>query len=99
MSFISYNFHWLKNGDRKVYDIVGPVCESGDFLAQNRPLEAEPMQGDLMAVLDVGAYGMAMASNYNMRARAVEVLVDGNTWSIIRRRECFDNLIQSMVDL
>jgi diaminopimelate decarboxylase len=50
-------------------------------------------------VLDVGAYGMAMASTYNMRARAVEVLVDGDSWKIIRRRENFNNLIQSMVDL
>ena len=75
------------------------MCESGDFLAQNRPLSTQPVKNDLIAVLDVGAYGMAMASNYNMRARAVEVLVDGDSWKIIRRRENFNNLIQSMVDL
>lgn len=82
-----------------MYDIVGPVCESGDFLALDRRLAQQPVQGDLLAVCDVGAYGMAMASNYNMRARAMEVLVDGTSFKIIRRRECFETLIQTMVDL
>jgi diaminopimelate decarboxylase len=49
-----------------------------------------------MAIMDIGAYGMAMASNYNMRARAAEVLVDGNSWKIIRRRENFESLVQTM---
>ncbi|XP_046458994.1 diaminopimelate decarboxylase-like [Daphnia pulex] len=78
------------------YDIVGPICESGDFLAVDRRLPQEPVKGDLMAIMDIGAYGMAMASNYNMRARAAEVLVDGNSWKIIRRRENFESLVQTM---
>ena len=75
-------------------DIVGPVCESGDFLALNRPLAQLPVKGDLLAVCDSGAYGMVMASNYNLRPRAEEVLVDGSTWKVIRKRETFDQLMQ-----
>lgn len=80
-----------------VYDIVGPVCESGDFLAVDRHLAQQPVQGDSLAICDVGAYGMAMASNYNMRARGMEVLVDGHSWKIIRQRENYQSLIQTMV--
>ncbi|XP_046638121.1 diaminopimelate decarboxylase-like [Daphnia pulicaria] len=80
----------------RTYDIVGPICESGDFLAVDRRLPQEPVKGDLMAIMDIGAYGMAMASNYNMRARAAEVLVDGNSWKIIRRRENFESLVRTM---
>ncbi len=69
----------------KVYDVVGPVCESGDWLARDRALAMEP--GDLLAIMSAGAYGMTMASNYNTRGRAAEVLVDGNRLSLIRRRE------------
>ena len=65
--------------------MVGPVCESGDFLGLARPLAIEP--GDLLAVMSAGAYGMAMSSNYNTRPRAVEVMVDGNRVHQIRRRE------------
>jgi len=67
------------------YDVVGPVCESGDWLARDRALALEP--GDLLAIMSAGAYGMTMASNYNTRGRAAEVLVDGSSFSVIRRRE------------
>ena len=68
-----------------VYDVVGPVCESGDFLAQDRRLGA--LAGDLLAVMSAGAYGMAMSSNYNSRPRAAEVLVDGAAAHLVRERE------------
>ena len=78
-------------GDEKV-DIVGPVCESGDYLAKDRYLPTTK-RGDLLAVFSAGAYGFAMSSQYNARPRAAEVLVDGKTWRIIRRRETYDDLI------
>jgi diaminopimelate decarboxylase len=68
-----------------VYDVVGPVCESGDFLAKARRLSAA--EGDLLAVMSAGAYGMSMSSNYNSRPRAAEVLVDGKAAHLVRRRE------------
>jgi diaminopimelate decarboxylase len=68
-----------------VYDVVGPVCESGDWIGRERALSAQP--GDLLAVLSAGAYCMSMASNYNSRGRAAEVLVDGRTVHVIRERE------------
>jgi diaminopimelate decarboxylase len=67
-------------------DVVGPVCESGDFLAQDRRVAAVG-EGDLMAVLSAGAYGMAMASNYNARPRPAEILVRGAKYTLVRRRE------------
>jgi diaminopimelate decarboxylase len=67
------------------YEIVGPVCESGDFLGHDRELALN--EGDLLAILSAGAYGMAMASNYNSRPRAAEVMVDGSAVHLIRRRE------------
>jgi len=73
-------------------DVVGPVCESGDYLAKDRPLPAL-QRGDLLAVFSAGAYGMAMASNYNSRVRAAEVLVTGRTHRLIRRRETFADLV------
>ena len=69
----------------KIYDVVGPVCESGDWLARDRSLAVE--SGDLLAIMSAGAYGMTMASNYNTRGRAAEVLVDGNQFRVIRKRE------------
>ena len=69
----------------RVYDIVGPVCESGDWLARERSLAVAP--GDLLAIMSAGAYGMTMASNYNTRGRAAEVLVEGDQFRLIRRRE------------
>src|ERR1700728_267422 len=73
-------------------DVVGPVCETGDFLARGRELPSMK-QGDLVAVLDAGAYGMALASNYNSRPRAAEVLVDGSRSRLIRRRETFEDML------
>jgi diaminopimelate decarboxylase len=78
-------------------DVVGPVCESGDFLAKDRylpPIE----RGELLATFSAGAYGMAMASNYNGRPRAAEVLVDGSEHRLIRRRETYEDLIRPEVD-
>lgn len=72
-------------GAPAVYDVVGPVCESGDWIGRDRSLAAQP--GDLLAVLSAGAYCMSMASNYNTRGRAAEVLVDGVTVHLIRTRE------------
>lgn len=73
-----------------VYDVVGPVCESADFLAKERRLAAR--EGELLAVLSAGAYGMSMSSNYNSRPRAAEVLVDGSTAHLVRRREAIGDL-------
>jgi diaminopimelate decarboxylase len=68
-----------------IYDVVGPVCESGDWIGRDRALSVK--QGDLLAVLSAGAYCMSMASNYNTRGRATEVLVDGDKAHVIRQRE------------
>ncbi len=78
-------------------DVVGPVCESGDYLAKNRSLPAM-RRGDLLAVFSAGAYGMSMASNYNARCRAAEVLVTGGTHRLIRRRETFADLTRCEED-
>src|ERR1043166_2351114 len=74
-----------------VYDIVGPVCESADFLAKGRRLAA--VEGDLLAVLSAGAYGMSMSSNYNSRTRAAAVRVDRSRAHLVRRRESVDEFI------
>ena len=68
-----------------LWDVVGPICESGDWLARERELALAP--GDLLAMMTAGAYGMTMASNYNTRGRAAEVIVDGDTIHLVRRRE------------
>ncbi len=73
------------SGDVRNYEIVGPVCESGDFLGHDRQLNLE--QGDLLAVKSAGAYGMSMASNYNTRPRAAEVMIDGDKMHLVRQRE------------
>ncbi len=78
-------------GDCKV-DVVGPVCESGDYLARDRWLP-RVKRGDLLAVFSAGAYGFAMSSQYNARPRAAEVLVDGKNWAIVRRRETYADLV------
>ena len=67
-------------------DVVGPVCETGDFLALDRPLPGV-LAGERLAVLGAGAYGFVMSSNYNSRPRAAEVLVDGGRWAVVRPRE------------
>lgn len=78
--------------DLEPADVVGPVCESADFLCRNRPLPAV-RPGDLLAVFGAGAYAMSMASQYNSRPRAAEVLVDGQVARLIRRRESYEDLI------
>jgi len=75
---------------KSVYDVVGPVCESADFLARDRTLAARP--GDLLAVMSAGAYAMVMSSNYNTRPRAAEVMVDGTAVHLVRRRESVPEL-------
>ena len=72
-------------GALTTYDVVGPICESGDWIGRDRALAVRP--GDLLAVMSAGAYCMSMASNYNTRGRAAEVLVDGDAALLIRERE------------
>ena len=74
-------------------DVVGPVCESGDFFAREREMP-EPRDGDLLAVMSAGAYGFVMASNYNSRPRAPEILVDGAEAHVVRERETFEDLVR-----
>ncbi|MHC4521181.1 MAG: type III PLP-dependent enzyme domain-containing protein, partial [Planctomycetota bacterium] len=76
----------------EVVDIVGPICEGADFLAKDRPLP-HVERDDLIAVFAAGAYGYTMSSNYNARCRAAEVLVDGDRFQVIRRRETYEDLI------
>ncbi|MFO1463498.1 MAG: diaminopimelate decarboxylase [bacterium] len=78
---------------KAVVDVVGPICESGDFLATDRELP-EYQPGELMAVMSAGAYGFSMASNYNTRPRACEVLVKGNKFFVIRKREAYADLVR-----
>ena len=82
----------------KIYDIVGPVCESGDFFAKKRSMK-ELFPNDLLAVMSAGAYAMTMASNYNSRQRPCELLVDGDNIHLIRRRDALDELWQNEVML
>ena len=77
--------------ETRVVDVVGPVCESGDFLARDRELDDVAI-GDYLVVSDVGAYGYAMASNYNSGLRPAEVLVDGDRWAVITVRETYEDL-------
>jgi len=79
-----------RSGATRSYDIVGPVCESGDFLGRDRDLAIEP--GDLLAVMSAGAYGMVMSSNYNTRPRAAEVMIDGERMHLVRKRERIEDL-------
>jgi diaminopimelate decarboxylase len=74
-----------REGEAHVYDVVGPVCESGDWLARERALTVQP--GDLLAIMSAGAYGLTMSSNYNTRGRAAEIMVDGDQVHQIRQRE------------
>ncbi len=78
-------------GEPKAYDLVGPVCETGDFLGKERQLVLEP--GDLLAVRSAGAYGFVMSSNYNTRPRAAEVMVDGEQVHVVRARETVEQLL------
>jgi diaminopimelate decarboxylase len=79
-----------RDGPARTYDVVGPICESGDWLARERLLASQA--GDLLAILGAGAYGMSMASNYNSRGRPAEVMVDGDRVYEVRRREAIDEL-------
>ncbi len=77
--------------ENQVADVVGPICETGDFLARDRRLPPF-RRGDLMAVMSAGAYGFTMSSNYNSRPRAAEVMVNGGQWAVVRRRESIEDL-------
>jgi diaminopimelate decarboxylase len=85
-------------GRKRIVDVVGPICESGDFFARDRELP-ELRPGDLLAILDAGAYGMSLSSNYNSRPRAAEVLVEGKTARLIRRRETMRDLLAAELNL
>jgi diaminopimelate decarboxylase len=74
-------------------DVVGPVCETGDFLARDRRM-ANVLPGDFLAVCTAGAYGFVQSSNYNSRPRAPEVLVEGAAWRVIRQRETYEDLVR-----
>lgn len=78
--------------DGETVDVVGPICESGDFLARDRTMPRVE-EGELLAVMSAGAYGFVMASNYNDRPRAAAVLVDGDRYTIVRRRETYEDLV------
>ncbi len=80
------------NGHVGVYDVVGPVCETGDFLGKERQLNIEV--GDVLAICSAGAYGFGMSSNYNSRPRVAEVMVDGDQYTVVRKRETLENLWQ-----
>ena len=83
----------VPNGDRGTADVVGPVCESGDFFAIERLMD-DARPGDLLAIRSAGAYGFVMASNYNSRPRAAEVLVDGDRYAIATERESYEDLVR-----
>ncbi|MGA8492405.1 MAG: diaminopimelate decarboxylase [Terriglobales bacterium] len=83
-----------EEGPGEMTDVVGPICETGDFFARDRELPTM-QEGDLLAVLDTGAYGMVLASNYNTRPRPAEVLVDGKSAKVIRRRETMNDLLRA----
>ncbi|VAW64251.1 Diaminopimelate decarboxylase [hydrothermal vent metagenome] len=81
-----------REGETTVYDLVGPVCETGDFLGKDRKLKLA--EGDVLAVKSAGAYGFTMSSNYNTRPRAVEIMVDGESAHVIRQRESLEQLVE-----
>jgi len=82
-------------GATATYDVVGPVCEAGDFLGKDRPLAIQ--EGSLLAIHAAGAYGFVMASNYNSRARAAEVLVEGDQAWLVRKRETLGQLFANEI--
>lgn len=85
-----------KSGERESVDVVGPICESGDFLAKNRELPALD-RGDMIAVMSAGAYGFTMSSNYNSRPRPPEVLVDGAKYYVVLKRQAYEDLVSGEV--
>ena len=80
------------NAPSMIYDVVGPICETGDFLGKDRDLAIE--SGDLLAIRSAGAYGFTMSSNYNSRPRAAEIMVDGDQYHVIRQRESIEDLVK-----
>jgi diaminopimelate decarboxylase len=84
------------NVERERTDVVGPICETGDFLALDREMPVM-QEGELLAVQDAGAYGMVLASNYNTRLRPAEVMVEGKKATVIRRRERFEDVVRGEV--
>jgi diaminopimelate decarboxylase len=82
-----------RDGGTARVDVVGPVCETGDFLARDREMP-EVLPGDILAVLTAGAYGFVQSSNYNARPRVAEVLVQGSTWRVARKRERYEDLVR-----
>ena len=87
--------HQNGNAETVAYDVVGPICETGDTFAQERPLSTTKA-GELLAIGQAGAYGFAMASNYNGRLRPAEVLVDGDQYTIIRQRQTYEHLLDGI---
>jgi diaminopimelate decarboxylase len=85
--------HRLKDQAREIVDVVGPVCETGDFFARDRELPVVN-EGELLAILDAGAYGMALASNYNSRPHPAEVMVEGKSAKMIRQRQTMRDLLR-----
>jgi len=81
-----------RDGESRTYDLVGPVCETGDFLGKDRKLNLQA--GDVLAVKSAGAYGYSMSSNYNSRPRAVEIIVDGKEAHVVRKRETVEQLLE-----
>jgi len=81
-----------RDGESRAYDLVGPVCETGDFLGKDRNLSL--LAGDVLAVKSAGAYGYSMSSNYNSRPRAVEIIVDGKEAHVVRKRETIEQLLE-----
>lgn len=98
------SYHLIENAERHSgrevlpVDVVGPICETGDFLALDRTLDL-PQEGELLAIHTTGAYGFSMASTYNARTRPAEVLVDGAAHRVIRRRETYDDLVRGEVEV
>jgi diaminopimelate decarboxylase len=82
--------------ETEITDVVGPICETGDFFARDRKLP-KVNEGDLLAILDVGAYGAVLSSNYNTRPRAAEVLVDGAKAKLIRRRDTIEDQMRTEI--
>src|ERR687887_636864 len=81
---------WSRRFEERLYEVVGPVCESSDIVGRDRRLP-QLQVGDLVAIRDAGAYGSVMASNYNRRPLPAEVLVDNGEWRVIRRRQTIDD--------
>ena len=95
------SWHEIVSVEKRAYpepldwEVVGPICETSDFLAKGRSLSI--IEGDLIAILDCGAYGFSMSSNYNSRPRVAEVMVDESTHAIVRKRETIESLFENEV--